>query len=51
MAKEVFEKVCFRKVESKTEKNAVSELASYFKSTGQNMKKLFIQTAVLCMGE
>ena len=51
MAKQVFEKVCFRKVESKTEKNAVSELASYFKSTGQNMKKLFIQTAVLCMGE
>ena len=51
MAKQVFEKVCFRKVQSDIEKNSVKELATFFKGSGQNMKRLFIETAVLCMGE
>ena len=51
MAKQVFEKVCFRQVQSDVEKKSVEELATFFKGSGQNMKRLFIETAVLCMGE
>lgn len=51
MAKQVFEKVCFRHVSTTKEKNAVKQLATHFKNSNQNMKDLFIQTAVLCMGE
>ncbi len=50
MSEKVFEKVCFRKPASEEEKALVEESAKQFDNDG-NMKNLFINLSIACMGE
>lgn len=50
MSERVFEKVCFRKPASEAEKALVEESAKQFDKDG-NMKNLFINLSIACMGE
>ena len=51
MAKQVFEKVCFRKPASSKDLKLINENSEYFQDQSFNMKKLFIKTSIDCMDE
>jgi hypothetical protein len=51
MSKQVFEQVCFRTPKETEELALVKALADRFTASKQNMKALFADTAVACMGE
>jgi hypothetical protein len=51
MAKQVYEKVCFRKVASVTDKNRVNKLTEIYKADSFNMKNLFINASLECLGD
>lgn len=50
-AEKVWETVCYKKAESAVAKDAVSKLAAYYEENGYNLKNLFRQTAIACMGQ
>jgi hypothetical protein len=50
LAQQVFTKMCFRAPASEADKVSVSELADKFDKDG-NMKNLFINAALICIGE
>lgn len=51
MATQVFSKVCYRAPGSEQEKEVISQLTDFYKQNNHNMKALFIETALVCMGE
>ncbi|HXH31102.1 MAG TPA: hypothetical protein VNJ01_09845 [Bacteriovoracaceae bacterium] len=51
MAKQVYEKVCFRKVSTVWDKTRVKNLTSSYKSDSFNMKNLFINASLSCLGD
>ncbi len=51
MSKQVFELVCNKKMVSSEEVQAVSYAAQIFRNQNQNMKELFVNAGVFCMGE
>ncbi len=51
MAEQVFEKICLRKPASTIEKSIVDTLGENFGNDNYNLKNLFIETAIVCVGE
>ncbi|NOT80027.1 MAG: hypothetical protein HOP07_13615 [Bacteriovoracaceae bacterium] len=51
MAKTVFKTVCHREAHSDSDKNLVKLLALNYEEDNFNMKKLFMNTSVACMGK
>ena len=49
--RKVFRTVCLRDPENAGDRLAVSNIASTFRSTGYNMKQVFADSAVHCMGQ
>ena len=50
LAKQVFQQVCYRKPASEADRAIVEDLAEKFDEDG-NMKNLFINAAMTCIGE
>lgn len=48
--KQVFEKVCYRKPNGPADMQAVEDIANVFEASNNNMKQVFAETAVYCMG-
>ncbi len=48
IAKRTYKSVCASEGETESEKKIISELASDFKSSNQNLKTLFVKTALRC---
>ncbi|MBT8079898.1 MAG: hypothetical protein KJO31_15070 [Gammaproteobacteria bacterium] len=46
----VFEKVCYRSPNGTADEQAVQNIATIFESNNRNMKRVFAETAVHCMG-
>lgn len=51
MAKQVYEKVCFKKAGSATDLARVAKLTAQYKASNYNMKKLFVRASIECMGD
>ena len=51
MATQVFETVCFKKPQTSGEKQVIVNLAQSFRDDNHNMKNLFVNTALTCLGE
>lgn len=51
MAKQVYEKVCFKKAGSATDLNRVAKLTADYKASNFNMKRLFVRASIECMGD
>jgi hypothetical protein len=49
--KKVFRTVCLRDAEDQSDRNAVAAITATFRSTGYDMKQVFADTAVHCMGQ
>ena len=49
--KKVFRTVCLRDAEDAADRNAVDAITATFRSTGYNMRQVFADTAVHCMGQ
>jgi hypothetical protein len=49
--KKVFRTVCLRSAEDQTDRDAVAAITATFRSTGYDMKQVFADTAVHCMGQ
>ncbi len=49
MAKQVYEKVCFRKVKSTWDQTRVAQLTQAYKNDNFNMKNLFINASLTCL--
>jgi hypothetical protein len=49
--KKVFRTVCLRDAEDQSDRNAVTTITATFRSTGHDMKQVFADTAVQCMGQ
>jgi hypothetical protein len=49
--KRVFEKVCYRQPNGAADLQAVQTIASSFEANNRNLKRVFAETAVYCMGE
>ncbi len=49
--KKVFRTVCLRDAEDQTDRNAVMAITATFRSTGYDLKQVFADTAVHCMGQ
>jgi len=50
-AEKVWETVCYKKPESAVAQETVGKLAEYYEDNGYNLKNLFRQTAIACMGQ
>lgn len=50
MAKQVFKTVCFKEKISSSDQLVIDELSTYLENNDFNMKKLFMKTAIVCMG-
>jgi len=48
--KKVFEKVCYRTPNGPADTQAVEDIADIFEASDHNMKQVFAETAVYCMG-
>jgi hypothetical protein len=48
MAKQVFTSVCAKSGDDVKDKTTISELAADFKASNQNVKRLFVKTALRC---
>ena len=48
--KQVFEKVCYRTPNGPADTQAVEDIANAFEASNNNMKQVFAETAVYCMG-
>lgn len=48
--KRVFEKVCYRTPNGAADEAAVDNIATIFENNNRNMKRVFAETAVYCMG-
>ncbi len=46
-----FEKVCYRKPNGPADELAVENIADVFEATNRNMKRVFAETALYCMGD
>ncbi len=51
MATQVYEKVCLRHAKSDQDKFRISQLTEAYKLSNFNMKNLFINAAIMCMGD
>lgn len=51
MAKTVFKTVCHRDAQSDADKNLIKSLALNYEEDNFNMKKLFMNTSIACMGK
>jgi hypothetical protein len=49
--KRVFEKVCYRSPNGAADVQAVQTIANSFEANNRNLKRVFAETAVYCMGE
>jgi hypothetical protein len=49
--KKVFRTVCLRSAEDQSDRDAVAAITATFRSTGYDMKQVFADTAVHCMGQ
>jgi len=49
--KKVFRTVCLRNAEDQTDRDAVAAITATFRSTGYNLRQVFADTAVHCMGQ
>lgn len=49
--KKVFKAMCFRPPSDSTDRAQIDAITSSFKATGFNMKQVFAETAVYCMGD
>jgi hypothetical protein len=49
MAKQAYEKVCMKKAVSKIDKDRVTRLTAFYKSSNFNMKRLFINASIECL--
>ena len=49
--KKVFKTVCLREPENAADRTAVSNITATFRGTGYNLKQVFADTAVHCMGQ
>lgn len=49
--KKVFKTVCLRDVQNAADRNAVDAITATFRSTGYDLKQVFADTAVHCMGQ
>jgi hypothetical protein len=49
--KKVFRAVCMRDAENQTDRDALDNIISTFRSSGYRMKQVFADTAVHCMGQ
>ncbi len=49
--KKVFKKVCFRSAENSSDYNKINDITASFKADNYNLKTVFAQSAVYCMGE
>ncbi len=46
-----FEKVCYRKPNGPADLQAVQTIANSFEASNRNLKRVFAETAVYCMGQ
>lgn len=51
MAKQVYEKVCFKKAGSAADLARVEKLTAAYKASNYNMKRLFVRASIECMGD
>lgn len=51
MSQRVFEQVCFRQPQTEIELEMVAKNAAVFRNDNYNMKNLFVNTAITCIGE
>lgn len=47
----VFEQICFRRPSSASDRNNIERIADVFESDNFSLKRVFAETAVVCMGE
>lgn len=51
MTLQVYEKVCFKKASAEQDKARVAKLTTAYKASNFNMKKLFVNASIECMGD